>query len=210
MSTSQPGKHPAAPAGDAASTPSTAERFRQAATGRLDAPEEDVWQGSYSPRAMIDTWAICGLVTLAALIAAAILLHDPLTWTAVVVAIVVIWSIPVFTLLYRRMSISYRLTTQRLFHEHGILSRTIDRTELIRIDDLSIRQGLFERLITGTGTIKVISSRDATDKDLELRGIENVRDVFSKIDAARRNEKTRRSLQVDEGYLPPHLGESLT
>ncbi len=40
----------------------------------------------------------------------------------------------------------YRVTSQRLFIERGILSQTVDQTELIRIDDVRIKKGIVDRL----------------------------------------------------------------
>ncbi len=44
------------------------------------------------------------------------------------------------------LSRRYRLTGQRLFIEKGILSQTIDQTELIRVDDVRLRKKLVDRI----------------------------------------------------------------
>lgn len=63
----------------------------------------------------------------------------------------------------------YRLTTQRLFIEKGILSKTIDQTELIRIDDVRLYKSLTDRVF-GLGTVSLVSS-DATHGELLIPGI---------------------------------------
>ncbi len=65
----------------------------------------------------------------------------------------------------------YRLTTQRLFIERGILSRTIDQAELIRVDDVRIHKTLLNRL-TRLGSLEIFST-DASDRRVMIVGIEN-------------------------------------
>ncbi|MCO6437909.1 MAG: PH domain-containing protein [Phycisphaerae bacterium] len=66
-------------------------------------------------------------------------------------------------------SCRYRLTSQRLFIERGILSQTIDQTELVRVDDVRIRKSLMDRVF-GLGSV-VVNSTDATDRQLIIVGI---------------------------------------
>lgn len=193
-----PSESPRRPAHDAEHDDQTpAERYQPRGGRRVDEPEIEIWKGTFSPKSMIDVWAICGLVTVAGLIAAAIFLRDGWGWTALLIGLAVLWVVPFLLLAYRRMAIAYRLTSQRFFHERGILKRVTDRIELIRITDIKFEQGLLERLITGTGTIYVTAPTDPSDRELVMPGIENVGDVAGKIDAARRKEKTRYGVQMD-------------
>lgn len=63
----------------------------------------------------------------------------------------------------------YRLTTQRLFIERGILSVTTDQLELIRVDDVRVHKTLVDRFC-GLGTVEIVST-DATDKRILIEGI---------------------------------------
>ncbi|MBU0718274.1 MAG: PH domain-containing protein [Planctomycetes bacterium] len=85
------------------------------------------------------------------------------------------------------LSRKYRLTTQRLFIECGILSRTIDQTELIRVDDVRIHQTVIDRLFQ-LGTVYVLSS-DTTNQQVELVGI---RDVDAVAEAVRNQMRAMR------------------
>jgi membrane protein YdbS with pleckstrin-like domain len=109
---------------------------------------------------------------------------------------VVLWGWLGLTLLYRRMTVRYRLTAYRFFHERGLLARTGDRIQVIAIDDVSVEQGPIDRLL-GIGTI-VLHARDTTSPTLRLPGIENVRDVADLIDGARRAERNRRGLYTSD------------
>jgi uncharacterized membrane protein YdbT with pleckstrin-like domain len=106
-----------------------------------------------------------------------------------------IWGLMFLVLAYRRLSVRYRLTTFRLFHESGLLSRTTDRIEAIDIDDVRVHQGLIERML-GVGTVKIRSS-DQTDPELHLPGIEDVRAVADLIDNTRRAERERRGMHIE-------------
>lgn len=175
--------------------PAAAQAFSRRRTA-ADDPEEDLWRGTYSPKAMIGTWA--GLAALSATTVGVglALTRDGRIWGGIFLAILAAWLLAALTLLYRRLSIHYRLTSQRLFQERGILMRTIDRVEVIDMHDITFQQGIIERLL-GVGTIQIRSS-DRTDPTLWMRGIENVRDVAAKIDAARRREQVRRSVRIDQ------------
>ena len=175
---------------------------RQAGTvgarrARADEPEQTLWEGGYSARAMIGTWITAACLTLAALIAVGLFwqsLPSPTGWIIAGV-IVLIWLGLALRYLYRRMSIHYRLTNQRFFHAHGLLRRVTDRVEVIDINDVTFEQGVFDRMV-GTGRIK-ISSSDKTDPELWVEGIENPRDIATRIDEVRRAERLRRSLYLE-------------
>lgn len=63
----------------------------------------------------------------------------------------------------------YRLTTQRLFIEKGILSQTIDQTELLRVDDVRLHRTVVDRMF-GLGTVEVMST-DSTNPRIRIVGI---------------------------------------
>ena len=73
--------------------------------------------------------------------------------------------------LLRRWTLHYRLTTHRLFTERGLLRRRHDELELIRVDDVSVRQNLLQRWL-GVGTVTVVST-DSSNPRLEIEGIED-------------------------------------
>jgi membrane protein YdbS with pleckstrin-like domain len=171
---------------------SGAERLQEAGRGNQPA-EEDLWIGSYSPKAMVG-WAIgLAALTVAGLVVA-ILADGPglMIWG---IAAVVFWAILGLVILYRRMTVTYRLTTYRLFHETGLLKRTRDRIEVIDINDVTLQQGFIERMFN-VGTIHLLSS-DVTNKDLKMEGIDNVRRVTDLIDNTRRAERQRRGVFME-------------
>jgi len=162
-----------------------------------DQPEEELWRGGYSSRAMLGTWIICGLVSLALLLVG--IFWQPWTaawWLLVVVLMALPWIYYLAVLCHRRMGVRYVLTTQRFIHERGILRRINDRIEVLDMDDITFEQKLWERL-TGVGTIR-IASHDRSDPELFLPGIENVQQVATLFDNARLAERRRRGLHVEQ------------
>jgi len=107
--------------------------------------------------------------------------------------------LPVLCILWswiiRKLGTKYRLTNYRLFKETGLLSREINEVELVRVDDVSVRQNILQRIFN-VGVITVIAPHDQTEPRLELLGIENPIEVKELI---RNNVRRRRqgSLNVE-------------
>jgi len=155
--------------------------------------EEELWSGTYSAKAMVGPAIGLALLTVIALAAASF--AGPVGWAIAGIGAVVFWAILGLVILYRRMTVAYRLTTYRFFHETGLLSRTRNRIEVIDINDVTLQQGLIERMFN-VGTIHIQSS-DVTHPDLYLPGIEDVRHVTDLIDNTRRAERQRRGLFME-------------
>lgn len=159
-------------------------------------PEKTLWEGSFSAKSLADMALVCGLITAAALIGGVLASGmGPLAWPVVIAVIVIAWLYPLAMVVYQRLSLRYRLTNQRFFHERGILRRVTDRIEVIDMDDISFEQGFIERFV-GTGTICITSS-DRTHPKIKLQGIDEVAKVAGLIDEARRTERLRRGVFVE-------------
>jgi membrane protein YdbS with pleckstrin-like domain len=177
---------------------SPAEQFRERLSPggpTRDDPETDIWEGGYSPKAMIGTWVGIALVTLIGLIVVATYSKTGTWWTIFLLTAVVLWGGGFLCLMYRKWSAHYRLTSQRFFHRSGLLRRVTDRIEVIDMDDIAFEQGLIERMV-GVGTIKITSS-DRTHPVLDLPGIDHVAEVCEEIDVARRAERIRRGVHIE-------------
>jgi membrane protein YdbS with pleckstrin-like domain len=178
---------------------SPAERFKD----KMGAPpvgdnasdqEEMLWEGGYSPKAMFLWWISAAIATLALIVGIVFTLAIPVVPLVLGGLIVLAWLWPASALVYRRLGIGYKLTSQRFIHERGILSRTTDRIEVIDIDDVGFRQSLVDRMV-GVGTI-IIESGDRTHPELKLIGIDDVKRVYDLIDSARRQERVRRGIHI--------------
>jgi membrane protein YdbS with pleckstrin-like domain len=163
----------------------------------MNDPEQELWQGTFSPKGMLGTGCSVAMLSLLALVGG-VLLYNQTDGVALLVTFgltLLMWVWFGITLMYRRMTVRYRLTSQRFFHESGLLRRIINRIDVIDMDDITTEQGLLDRMV-GVGTIRVASS-DRTHPVLNLRGIDHVQDVAGKFDAARRKERVRRGMFIE-------------
>lgn len=156
-------------------------------------PEEDLWSGGYSPKAMVGTWILMAAVSVGLLVLP--LFVPQLTYLIAFGLILLMWLIGGICYGWRRLGVHYQLTTQRFIHQTGVLSRRTDRIEIIDIDDVSFKQGPIERIF-GVGTIEVTSS-DRSHPNLSMTGIGDVKEVAGLIDDIRRKERRRRSLHIE-------------
>lgn len=190
--TDQRGDEPQ-PAGTSA-RPAGAERLRPGnsnASGKQP-NEDELWSGTYSPKAMVGPAVGLAVLTVVGIAIGALAGGGLLV---VIALAMVLWAILGLVVWYRRLSVRYRLTTYRFFHETGLLSRTRNRIEVIDINDVTLQQGLIERMFN-VGTIHIQSS-DITHPDLYLPGIEDVGRVTDLIDNTRRAERQRRGLFME-------------
>jgi membrane protein YdbS with pleckstrin-like domain len=196
------------------SQPFTAQRAQATAVAGQP-PEKELWAGSYSPKAMIGWFLAAGLVTIAGIVLISIS-GQVAAWIPFIAVVVIMWAALAAVTSYNRLSVRYNLTTYRLFHEKGLLSRTRDRIEVIDIDDVTLSQGPIERLLN-IGTIHIISSDESlrqkaleeadksaskvdstkVDGRLDMPGIDDVRRVADLIDNTRRAERNRRGVFLE-------------
>jgi len=165
-------------------------------------PEHKLWEGGYSPKAMYGTWLALAVISLA-VIAAMILLPamkiigpiDKSIWWIALGILACCWIFGISSFLYKRLSTYYELTTQRFIHSRGILIRTVDRIDVIDIDDVTYVQGVIQRML-GVGKVQ-LRSKDRSHPQLILAGIDQVQRVSGMIDDVRRKERRKRSLHID-------------
>lgn len=163
-------------------------------------PDVQLWQASYSLRGMIGTWVILGVLTAALVVLNVLLMQGPLKdhalvlWEVTLLAAVLVWLIFLAIGWYRALTIRYRLTTYRFYHQKGFIFRTVDSMEVIDIDDISLHQNILERL-ANVGRI-ILRTKDPSDPILVLHGVPNPEEAFKRIDRARRDEQIRRSIKV--------------
>lgn len=97
---------------------------------------------------------------------------------------------------YLTRSITYRLTSQRLFIQEGLVGRKQEEIELFRITDVSMEQTPMERILK-IGTILV----NSTDESLPLARLENIPTPARYKDILRdayRQARTREGMRAGE------------
>lgn len=139
-------------------------------------PEQDLWKGRFSGKAQGHWWflwfvAMPGLVYVWFKIPPDVQKGPYARWVFVAAAVLPVVSI-LWHWMIQKLTTKYRLTNYRLFRETGLLSRTINEVELVRVDDVSVRQNILQRIFN-VGIITVIAPHDQTEPRMELVGIEN-------------------------------------
>jgi membrane protein YdbS with pleckstrin-like domain len=182
-------------AGSAAAAP----KQRLAPVGARSAdpedPEEVLWEGRFSHLAMLGSWTVAALVTIAVVATGLVFGFSQQMWTWAAMGIGALWLVLVLRLLYQQLTVRYSMTSQRLIHEHGLLWRQTDRIEAIDIDDVTVNQGPIGRMV-GVGNVKIVSS-DQTTPLFFLVGIDDVRAVATMIDEVRRKERRKRAVHIE-------------
>ncbi|NLW82435.1 MAG: PH domain-containing protein [Desulfovibrionales bacterium] len=100
---------------------------------------------------------------------------------------------------YKVVSLKYRLTTQRLFVQKGLIAKHLEELELFRVKDVTVKQGILQRLL-GFGTIIVLSTDDSNPQVL-LIGINKPVDVKETIRNSFRAARKREGVKMAE-FIP--------
>lgn len=116
--------------------------------------------------------------------------------------LLLVFVVGIFLLLrvwYLVASTRYRLTTQRLFVQRGLIAKHLEEVELFRVKDVTLNQGMLQRLL-GVGNVVVLSSDDTTPQ-LVLAGIPDPLAVKEQLRGAFRAARQREGLRMGE-YIP--------
>ncbi len=97
---------------------------------------------------------------------------------------------------YLSIGIRYELTSQRLRVIRGLLGRSIEEVELVRVRDTSVRQHMGERMVN-VGDVTIVSN-DPSNPEYTLNNVTNPSDVREMIRRATMAEKKRRGLSYRE------------
>lgn len=97
---------------------------------------------------------------------------------------------------YLSIGIRYELTSQRLRVIRGLLGRSIEEIELVRVRDTSVSQHMGERALN-VGDVTILSN-DPSNPEYTLNNITNPSDVREMIRRATLAEKQRRGLHYRE------------
>jgi uncharacterized membrane protein YdbT with pleckstrin-like domain len=100
---------------------------------------------------------------------------------------------------YLVASTRYRLTTQRLFVQKGLVAKHLEEVELFRVKDVTLNQGFVQRLL-GVGTVVVLSTDDTTPR-LELAGILKPVEAKEALRGAFRASRQREGMRMAE-FIP--------
>jgi membrane protein YdbS with pleckstrin-like domain len=118
------------------------------------------------------------------------------TWPLWVLALVGLPGMA-WTLL-KHLTTRYKLSSQRVEFERGVLSKTVDSLELWRVLDVRYKQTLLDRIL-GNATITLIGT-DRTDPELVMHGLPGHRALFEKLrDAVQVARRSGRPMELVGG-----------
>ncbi len=96
---------------------------------------------------------------------------------------------------FRSLGRHYRLTSERIIVEEGVLSKRTEQIDLYRVTDYVVDRPFGQRLL-GTGNI-VLEAIDRTTPRIEIAGIRtDVTALYEQLRKATEKEKRRRGVRV--------------
>jgi membrane protein YdbS with pleckstrin-like domain len=179
------------------------------ATAEGAAGERDLWSGRGSARVFYGHW-IGWLMLMGILLAAAWHLRGPARsqWpiTAWLVAVVLTGGALLLRMAGFVLSRRYRITTQRLFVEEGILSKAVNQTDLIRVRDVGVKQSLFGRLF-GFGDVRLDSPSDVSNPKTVLVAVESPQAVAEHIHNRMQAFRSSKATVMDGSIIDQPVSE---
>jgi uncharacterized membrane protein YdbT with pleckstrin-like domain len=109
------------------------------------------------------------LLAAGAVVLSVLVKSTPAVERAILIAGLALALVLYLTVLYKKYSVLYRLSTQRLFLIRGLVSRKIEELELFRVRDIQVVQSFWQRIL-GYGRMTVFST-DASAPKFELQGV---------------------------------------
>jgi len=96
---------------------------------------------------------------------------------------------------FRTRGVHYRITSERIVIERGILSKRLEQVALYRVVDYVVERPFGQRLM-GTGNI-VLEAMDKTTPEIRIDGIKtDVNALYERLRYATEQEKKRRGVRV--------------
>ena len=84
----------------------------------------------------------------------------------------------------RRFATVYTITTERLRIKHGIVARRIQQTDIARVQNVSTRQSVLDRMLQ-VGSVD-FDTAGTDDSDFKFDGVEDPEEVVAAVDRARK------------------------
>jgi membrane protein YdbS with pleckstrin-like domain len=185
---------------EAASSPAEAPRYSPPA-------EAEVWVGRPTIGSLAGRFTFAGVCLLAIIGGLAYIWQrkeienwQPLLWRVALVLLVILGLWLLVSVIKTKLTLRYRLTTERLIIERGFLSKRTEELDLLRVDEATVHQGLFDRL-ANVGNI-VIASTEPTDPLHIIVGVEQPVELKEKVRQQTR-ELRRLSVPVNGGGETP-------
>jgi len=136
--------------------------------------ESRIYQGPVSQWTNVRAFAVCAVVAaigVALRFASAPVLVSVVIWLVAALAAGWVWLVVRCTV--------YRVTTEGIDIEKGLIAKKIDHLDLFRVKDIQMQAGVLDRIV-GIGSVVIISD-DATDPQIVLKGLRDPRAVYERL-----------------------------
>lgn len=167
----------------------------------MEKEEKLIWEGSPSQWLNFGVYALC-LLCIPAVLFLIQFLPEAIPKNIVIPVFI---GIPALIALWKYLNVSshqFKITTERIIEQSGVLNRRVHDIELYRVKDIQIEQSIVNRIF-GLSKIIVLSS-DRTNPRLVMESIRRglqVREDLRKAVEVRRDEKMAREMDFDGGEI---------
>lgn len=156
------------------------------------------WTGGCYSRKAFRFRYICVFILTILCVVGAVKWHGAnpgLGWALWLAAPVILWIWVLTVAWYLSLTIKYVLEPDRLICKKGLLNQTTDTILVPQMNDIQMKQTLWDKLINGgVGTI-VMHTTDTTDPVLTLGGIDKPQDAFDALDTLRKEYVRKRGIK---------------
>lgn len=164
--------------------------------------EVTIWEARYSLKNFLGRFVLAGLLLFGWLAMAVETwgVTNPPVPSAITIILGIVLALGLLALMRRvilaRFGHHYHLTNRRLFVATGVLNRRRDQMELLKVDDVYIKQSLVQRWL-GLGTVVVVS-KEPTFPVMYLTGVDDPEAVMNVVWHHARLEREGRAAEVDQ------------
>jgi uncharacterized membrane protein YdbT with pleckstrin-like domain len=156
--------------------------------------ENVIYEGRPSWRAILGFY-IMGLVVAVVAGAIALLVSGGGLGVAVGVGVFVVVLLVGWL---KRLSTRYTITDRRLAIKRGIIARNVEEARVERVQNVTVRQGILERILQ-VGTVDFDTASNRADDTFEFRGVAQPEKITRLVDQAHAaNEERQRKQGVQQ------------
>lgn len=160
--------------------------------------EEIYYDGSVLHRTFIGEHLLYGLCTIAGLALLVYLLAQGSSVWYLAFVLIGFGIVATLVRIVRTITMRWKITSQRIQTERGILAKKIDVLELYRVEDIVYTQSLLQRIL-GEATIKLVAL-DQTTPTMFINGINNHRDIYERLRVAVNARRKEQRVLVTESH----------
>ncbi len=155
-----------------------------------DADEQVIYEGRPSWRSILGFY-LAGLLIVAI---AAVAAHFAAGTGVAIAAAVVVFLLVLAIGWLKRISTRYAITDRRLRIQRGIVARNVEEARIERVQNVNVRQSVFERILQ-VGTIDFDTASNRADDTFQFRGIAQPEKIVTLVDQAHEaNDARQRQL----------------